>query len=70
MFSVLRGFSDMQVGTLKMIALLNVASLGTVMLLTILFSKGPKRIIAVGYIAAGVNIAIFAAPLSIIVRDS
>ena len=61
---------DLQVATLKMILILNVASLGLVLLLTTLFSKGKTRIQVVGWISAGVNIGTFVAPLSIIVRNS
>ena len=53
-----------------MILILNVASLGLVLLLTTLFSKGKTRIQVVGWISAGVNIGTFVAPLSIIVRNS
>ncbi|CBI28682.3 hypothetical protein AAG906_013562 [Vitis piasezkii] len=57
-----------KVATLKMILILNVASLGLVLLLTTLFSKGKTRIQVVGWISAGVNIGTFVAPLSIIKR--
>ncbi|RVW45676.1 Bidirectional sugar transporter NEC1 [Vitis vinifera] len=48
-----------KVATLKMILILNVASLGLVLLLTTLFSKGKTRIQVVGWISAGVNIGTF-----------
>ncbi|XP_009586714.1 bidirectional sugar transporter NEC1-like [Nicotiana tabacum] len=45
--------------------LLDVGALGIVMLLSYLFAKGAKRVEIVGWICAIVNIAVFAAPLSI-----
>lgn len=61
-------FWCVQVWTLKLIGILNVAVLGMVLVLTLLLTKGTNRIQIVGYLAAGVNMAIFVAPLAIIVR--
>ncbi|MCE0482300.1 Bidirectional sugar transporter N1 [Datura stramonium] len=45
--------------------LLVVGALGTVTLFSCLFSKGSERVMIVGWICAVINVAVFAAPLSI-----
>ena len=53
-----------------MIFVLNIGSLGSVALLTMLLAKGESRVTAVGYVCAAINLAVFAAPLSIMVGNS
>lgn len=63
----IRYFHWIQVATLSMILLLNVVGIGLVMVVTVFFLNGTKRVSAVGWICAVFNIAVFAAPLSIMV---
>lgn len=48
----------------------NVGTLGLIVLFSLLLVKGPQRVTLIGWICAAVNIAVFAAPLSIIVRTN
>lgn len=51
--------------TVRLLLLLNVVCFGVMMALTIFLLKGPRRVNAVGWICAAFNVAVFAAPLSI-----
>lgn len=59
---------SLQISILKFISIFNVGGLGTVMIFSLILVKGPKRIELVGWICAVINLAVFAAPLSIMVR--
>ncbi|KAF3452410.1 hypothetical protein FNV43_RR02843 [Rhamnella rubrinervis] len=54
--------------TFKLIGLFNIATYGLVLVVTIFLFKGPDRANAVGWICAVFNLAVFAAPLSIMRR--
>lgn len=56
----------LQIFTLNLILLVNVA-FGLTLAATIFLLSGTKRVAAVGWICAVFNIAVFAAPLSIMV---
>ncbi|KAF5725693.1 bidirectional sugar transporter NEC1-like [Tripterygium wilfordii] len=49
----------------KMVLLFNVVGFGIMIMLTFVLVKGPQRVTAVGWICAAFNLAVFAAPLSI-----
>ncbi|XP_021742684.1 bidirectional sugar transporter NEC1-like [Chenopodium quinoa] len=51
--------------TLKLIVLFNLGVCSLVMLLTTFLAKGSKRITIVGWINAAINLAVFAAPMSV-----
>ncbi|CAI9099632.1 OLC1v1036484C2 [Oldenlandia corymbosa var. corymbosa] len=51
--------------TVKLILLFNVGVLGLIMVVSIVFTKGPHRVTLVGWTCAVINLAVFAAPLSI-----
>ncbi|XP_020267943.1 bidirectional sugar transporter SWEET12-like [Asparagus officinalis] len=55
-----------QAFTLKLIFLLNVGLYGSMILLTLLFLKGKRRVALVGGICAAFAVSVFVAPLSII----
>ncbi|KAJ0575481.1 putative SWEET sugar transporter [Helianthus annuus] len=57
-----------KISTLTCISIFNVCGLGTVMLISLILVKGPKRVELVGWICAVINLAVFAAPLSIMRR--
>ncbi|KAI3811603.1 hypothetical protein L1987_21329 [Smallanthus sonchifolius] len=57
-----------KISTLVFISIFNVCGLGTVMLVSLILVKGPKRVELVGWICAVINLAVFAAPLSIMRR--
>nr|XP_043620151.1 bidirectional sugar transporter NEC1-like [Erigeron canadensis] len=54
-----------KISTIKYISIFNVGGLGTVMILSMLFVKGQERVELVGWTCAVINLAVFAAPLSI-----
>lgn len=54
--------------TLKLLGLFNVVGYGLMLALTFLLLKGAQRVNAVGWICAAFNLAVFAAPLGIMVR--
>ncbi|KAK6138610.1 hypothetical protein DH2020_027635 [Rehmannia glutinosa] len=54
--------------TLRLILLFNVGGIGLVMIVSLLAVKGPKRVSLVGWVCAIINLAVFAAPLSIMRR--
>ncbi|GFP90310.1 bidirectional sugar transporter nec1 [Phtheirospermum japonicum] len=54
--------------TMRLILLFNVGGLGVVMAVSLLAVKGSKRVSLVGWVCAIINLAVFAAPLSIIRR--
>ena len=58
-----------QITTLSLILLVNVAAFGLVLAVTVFLLGGTARICAVGWICAVFNIAVFAAPLSIMVLN-
>ncbi|KAL5701407.1 Bidirectional sugar transporter sweet14 [Ranunculus cassubicifolius] len=51
--------------TFQLLFLLNVAVFGAIVLFTILFSEGAKRVTVVGWICSAFAVSVFAAPLSI-----
>ncbi|KAL4571008.1 hypothetical protein LXL04_017758 [Taraxacum kok-saghyz] len=56
---------SLKISTIKLISIFNIGGLGIVMAVSILLAKGPKRVALVGWICAVINLAVFAAPLSI-----
>ncbi|XP_010027132.2 bidirectional sugar transporter SWEET9 [Eucalyptus grandis] len=52
----------------KLLLVFNVGGFGVMMALTVFLLKGPQRVDAVGWICAAFNLAVFAAPLSIMRR--
>ncbi|KAF5191386.1 Bidirectional sugar transporter sweet14 [Thalictrum thalictroides] len=54
-----------KIHTTKLLLLLNVVVYGLILLFTMLFSKGSKRVTIVGWICSGFAVCVFAAPLSI-----
>lgn len=57
----------MQISTLALILIADVGGIGVTLIITTFIVKGPNRVHAVGWICAIFNIAVFAAPLSIMV---
>ncbi|XP_076927089.1 bidirectional sugar transporter NEC1-like [Bidens hawaiensis] len=57
-----------RISTIKFISIFNVGGLGTVMLVSLMLVKGPKRVELVGWICAVINLTVFAAPLSVMRR--
>ncbi|KAK9055382.1 hypothetical protein SSX86_026465 [Deinandra increscens subsp. villosa] len=57
-----------KISTIKCISIFNIGGLGTVMIFSLMLVKGPKRVELVGWICAVINLAVFAAPLSIMRR--
>ncbi|EOX94952.1 hypothetical protein QUC31_004783 [Theobroma cacao] len=55
-----------RVYTTKLLIFFNLGALGSIILLTFIFSKGSSRISVVGWICAVFSVCVFAAPLSII----
>ncbi|KAG8369353.1 hypothetical protein BUALT_Bualt14G0002500 [Buddleja alternifolia] len=51
--------------TIRLIILFNIGGLGLIIILSILVVKGSKRVTLVGWTCAIINLAVFAAPLSI-----
>ncbi|XP_077219388.1 bidirectional sugar transporter SWEET14-like [Tasmannia lanceolata] len=51
--------------TVKMVFLLNVVVYGLILSCTVLFAKGPKRVVILGWICSAFAVSVFAAPLSI-----
>lgn len=62
------GLIDVQAFTLGLILIFNVGGIAVIMLFSLLLVEGPDRVTLVGWICAAINIAVFAAPLSIMVR--
>jgi solute carrier family 50 (sugar transporter) len=56
--------------TAKIMLGLNVGFFGLIMLVTLLFFKGDKRVISLGWICVGFSVSVFVAPLSIIVSST
>ncbi|KAI3772379.1 hypothetical protein L6452_03564 [Arctium lappa] len=54
-----------KISTIKFISVFNIGGLGTVLVLSLVLVKGPKRVEVVGWTCAVINLAVFAAPLSI-----
>ncbi|KDP32879.1 hypothetical protein JCGZ_12171 [Jatropha curcas] len=54
--------------TLKLILVFNIGAFGLMILLTMLLIKGSQRVNTVGWICAAFSVAVFAAPLSIMMR--
>eukprot|EP01018_Ginkgo_biloba_P024794 Gb_12829 [translate_table: standard] len=52
--------------TAKLLAFLNVGVFGCVLLFTLLFAQGPKRILIVGWMSSAISVTVYAAPLSIV----
>lgn len=61
------GLIDVQAFTLGLILIFNVGGIAVIMLFSLLLVEGPDRVTLVGWICAAINIAVFAAPLSIMV---
>ncbi|KAJ1391446.1 SWEET sugar transporter [Sesbania bispinosa] len=55
----------LKISTLLLILIADIGGIGLTMIITFFVVKGPKRVQAVGFICAIFNIAVFAAPLSI-----
>ncbi|CAK9178513.1 unnamed protein product [Ilex paraguariensis] len=55
----------LKIFTVRLILLFNVGGLGLIMLVSFFLVKGPKRVMLIGWICAVFNLAVFAAPLSI-----
>ncbi|RWW05774.1 hypothetical protein BHE74_00031639 [Ensete ventricosum] len=53
--------------TAKLVLLVNVGMFGSILLLTLLFAKGAKRVEVLGWICMSFSVSVFVAPLSIIV---
>jgi len=56
-----------QLSTIKLLLLLNVFGFGAMLLSTLYFTKGDKRLSVIGWICLVFNISVFAAPLCIMV---
>jgi uncharacterized protein with PQ loop repeat len=56
--------------TAKIMLGLNVGFFGLIMLVTLLFFKGDKRVVSLGWICVGFSVSVFVAPLSIIVSST
>uniref|UniRef100_A0A0D9XSD1 Bidirectional sugar transporter SWEET n=1 Tax=Leersia perrieri TaxID=77586 RepID=A0A0D9XSD1_9ORYZ len=52
--------------TAKLLLLVNVGVFGLILLLTLLLSSGPHRLIILGWVCVGFSVSVFVAPLSII----
>ncbi|CAL9113671.1 unnamed protein product [Musa textilis] len=52
--------------TAKLVLLVNVGMFGLILLLTLLFAKGAKRVEVLGWICMSFSVSVFVAPLSII----
>ncbi|KAJ8493817.1 hypothetical protein OPV22_015538 [Ensete ventricosum] len=52
--------------TAKLVLLVNVGMFGSILLLTLLFAKGAKRVEVLGWICMSFSVSVFVAPLSII----
>ncbi|GLJ18646.1 hypothetical protein SUGI_0332490 [Cryptomeria japonica] len=50
----------------KLLIFLNMGVFGSVVLFTLLFSKGKRRIVIVGWISSAISVTVYAAPLSIL----
>lgn len=57
----------MQSFTIKLILALNIGAFALMMVIINFFVKGPYRVTALGWVCAAYNLAVFAAPLSIMV---
>ncbi|XP_057781251.1 bidirectional sugar transporter NEC1-like isoform X2 [Salvia miltiorrhiza] len=55
--------------TMRWIVLFNGGGLGVIMLVSLLAVKGSKRVALVGWVCAIINIAVFAAPLSVMLPN-
>nr|UJT76404.1 bidirectional sugar transporter SWEET13b [Hemerocallis fulva] len=55
-----------KIHTVKLMLLLNVGLFASIVLSTLLLTKGPKRVTVVGWMCVGFAVSVFAAPLSII----
>lgn len=51
-----------------LVLIFNVGGIAVIMLFSLLLVEGPDRVTLVGWICAAINIAVFAAPLSIMVH--
>lgn len=60
--------SCVQLFTAKILLLLNVGVFGLILLLTLLLSAGPHRVVVLGWVCVAFSVSVFVAPLSIIVR--
>ncbi|KAI3514180.1 hypothetical protein L1887_12499 [Cichorium endivia] len=57
--------TSLKISTIKLISIFNIGGLGIVMVVSLTLTKGPNRVTLVGWICAIINLAVFAAPLSI-----
>lgn len=53
--------------TAKLVLLVNVGMFGLILVLTLLFARGAKRVEVLGWICMSFSVSVFVAPLSIIV---
>jgi solute carrier family 50 protein (sugar transporter) len=60
-------YNELQISTLVLILIADIGGFGLTMIITFFVVKGTFRVHAVGLICAIFNIAVFAAPLSIMV---
>lgn len=60
---------NIKVYTAKVILMLNMGVFSLIVLSTLLLAKGSNRVKLLGWICVGFAVSVFAAPLSIIVRD-
>jgi solute carrier family 50 protein (sugar transporter) len=67
MWKLIFFFNEMQISTLVLILIADIGGFGLTMIITFFVVKGTFRVHAVGLICAIFNIAVFAAPLSIMV---
>ncbi|RZS02901.1 hypothetical protein BHM03_00033010 [Ensete ventricosum] len=62
--------SMLQIFTAKLVLLVIVAMFGLILLLTLLLSKGAKRVEILGWICVSFSVSVFVAPLSVIVSST
>lgn len=58
---------NVQIFTLRLLVLFNVVGYGLMVGSTLWFLKGPQRVNVVGWLCAAIRLAVFAAPLGIMV---
>ncbi|XP_006663471.1 bidirectional sugar transporter SWEET14-like [Oryza brachyantha] len=54
-----------RVFTARLLLLVNVGVFGLILLLTLLLSAGPRRVVVLGWVCVGFSVSVFVAPLSI-----
>ncbi|THU58914.1 hypothetical protein C4D60_Mb03t19490 [Musa balbisiana] len=61
-----KSVSGLQMFTAKLVLLVNVGMFGLILVLTLLFARGAKRVEVLGWICMSFSVSVFVAPLSII----